>query len=305
MQFTNGKLHIDHSRRSCASSCLRKYYWRYVRNLVPLMGSNALRYGSTWHGFLDGFYSSVKSIGWNDPTTAFQAAFVEGKETWESESTKQTFYEDDYRTFDNCTKAFLEYNNYYSGDRSMMEIIDIEKAFSIEFSQFIFDGKLDLQVRLNGVNWLMEHKTTSQYITTQIERMNRASQTIGYWNACRILGLDIEGVLISFHHLSARKAKSGEWGTLKIEFQRSPQLYCKQNIDDWQEHFTSVAQQLMDCYELEFWPKNYDSCYQYGRCGYLLLCDQYRPLGDEHLDHFVVIPWDVKNTVKEVIYAIL
>jgi hypothetical protein len=292
MQTTNGKLHIDHSRRSCASSCLRKYYWRYVRNLVPLMGSNALRYGSTWHGFLDGFYSTVKEKGWDDSSAAFQEAFNEGKRTWDKESSKQNFYEDDYRTFENCTKAFLEYNNYYSGDRAMMEVIDIEKAFSIEFPQFIFDGKLDLQVELNGVNWL-------------IERMNRAAQTIGYWNACRILGLNIEGVLISFHHLSARKVKSGEWGTLKMEFQRSPQLYCKQNVDDWLEHFTSVSQQLMDCYERDFWPKNYDSCYQYGRCGYLPLCDQFRPLGDEHLDHFVNIPWDVKNTVKEVVYAVV
>jgi len=305
MELTNNKLHIDHSRRSCASSCLRKFYWRYVRNLVPLMGSNALRYGSTWHGFLDGFYSTVKQIGWNDPSLAFQNAFKEGKETWDRESAEQTFYSDDYRTFDNCTKAFLEYNNYYSGDRSMMEVIDIEKAFSIEFPEFIFDGKLDLQVQLNGVNWLMEHKTTSQYIATQTERMNRAAQTIGYWNACRICGLDIEGVLISFHHLSARKVKSGEWGSLKMEFQRTPQLYCPQNVTDWHEHFVDEVHRIERCYEKNTWPKNYDSCYQYGRCGYLPLCDQFRPLGEEHTDHFSERAWDVKKTVSEVIYAVV
>ena len=207
METTNGKLHIDHSRRSCASSCLRKYYWRYVRNLVPTLGSNALRYGSTWHGFLDGFYSTIKDGGWDSSHSAFEAAFSNGKATWEKESSEQSFYEDDYRTFENCTKAFLEYNNYYQMDKEMLRVIDIEKAFSIEFPDFIFDGKLDLQVELNGVNWLMEHKTTSQYITTQAERMNRAAQTIGYWNACRILGFEMEGILINFHQLTSRKNK--------------------------------------------------------------------------------------------------
>ena len=303
METTNSKIHIDHSRRSCASSCLRKFYWQYIRNLAPAQGSNALRYGSTWHGFLDGFYTEVMQNGWSNHHSAFEAAFKAGKETWEKESSLQEFYSDDYRTFDNCTKAFLEYNNYYQADKEMLKVLAVEKAFSIEFPNFIFDGKLDLQIELNGVNWLMEHKTTGQYLTTQIERMNRAAQTIGYWNACRILGYEIEGVLISFHHLSARKVKSGEWGSVKMEFQRSPQLYVKQNVDDWHEHFVSVVHQLESCYERNFWPKNYDSCYQYGRCGYLPLCDQFRSFGDEQLSHFTEIEWDVKKTVSEVVHA--
>lgn len=303
METTNSKIHIDHSRRSCASSCLRKFYWRYIRSLVPTMGSNALRYGSTWHAFLDGFYSSIKENGWADPHASFQAAFADGKETWETESKDQSFYEDDYRTFDNCTKAFLEYNNYYQGDKGMLEVIDIEKAFSIEFPEFIFDGKLDLQVELNGVNWLMEHKTTSQYISTQAERMNRAAQTIGYWNACRILGIQMEGILINFHQLTSRKLKSGDWGQVTMAFQRVPQIYTIQNVNDWHEHFVSVVHQIEDCLEHDRWPKNYDSCYQFGRCGYLGLCDQYRALGEENLGQYIEKKWDVKKTVKEVIYA--
>ena len=305
METTNGKLHIDHSRRSCASSCLRKYYWRYVRNLVPTIGSNALRYGSTWHGFLDGFYSTIKDGGWASSHSAFEAAFAHGKATWEKESSEQSFYEDDYRTFSNCTKAFLEYNNYYQMDKEMLRVIDIEKAFSIELPDFIFDGKLDLQVELNGVNWLMEHKTTSQYITTQAERMNRAAQTIGYWNACRILGFDMEGILINFHQLTSRKNKAGSWGEPTMAFQRVPQLYTKQNVDDWYVHFAWEVHNLERCYETSTWPKNYDSCYQFGRCGYLPLCDQFRPLGEEQLSHFIEKKWDVKKTVSEVIYAVV
>ena len=303
METTNSKIHIDHSRRSCASACLRKFYWQYIRNLAPAQGSNALRYGSTWHGFLDGFYTEVMKNGWSNPHSAFEAAFKEGKETWEKESSLQEFYSDDYRTFDNCTKAFLEYNNYYQADKEMLKVLAVEKAFSIEFPNFIFDGKLDLQIELNGVNWLMEHKTTGQYLTTQIERMNRAAQTIGYWNACRILGFDMEGILINFHQLTSRKLKSGEWGSTTIAFQRTPQLYTAQNVKDWEEHFTSVVHQIEDCLETGTWPKNYDSCYQYGRCGFLGLCDQYRGYGDENLSGYIEKKWDVKKTVSEVIYA--
>lgn len=304
MEITNGKLHIDHSRRSCANSCLRKYYWQYVRELVPSIGSNALRYGSTWHGFLDGLYRSVKLHGWGNPEDAYAMAFNEGKKVWERESSLQSFY-DDYRTFENCGTSFLNYINYYSADRNMLEVTQVERAFSIEFDRFIFDGKLDLQILLNGVKWLVEHKTTSQAIAMQSERMNRAMQTIGYFHACDIIGEHNEGVMISFHHISARKVKSGGYGNLSVDFSRCPQLYCKQNIDDWKALFLHDVQRIEEAYETGIWPKNYDSCYQYGRCGYLPLCDQYRPLGEEVLDSVVHKEWDVKKTVEKVIYAVV
>ena len=294
------KLHIDFSKRSCASTCLRKYYWQYIRNLRPASGSTALRYGSTWHGFLDGFYNHIKENGWSNQTAAFEAAFAEGKRVWDEESSTQTFLYPDYRTFENCTRAFIDYNAYYAGDAHSLEVKAVEKAFSLEFPNFIFDGKLDLQVTLNGTPWLMEHKTTSQYLSVQTQRMNRSAQTIGYWYACKMLNIPIEGVLISFHHLSARKKKDESYGEAKIEFQRLPQLYTPHNIEDWYEHFSDVVLTLERCTETNIWPKNYDNCYQFGQCSYLPLCDQYRDLGQENWQgNYIVKEWDVKKTVKE------
>lgn len=301
----SSKLHIDHSRRSTFDSCPRKYYYRYIRNLSPAMGSNALRYGSTWHGFLDGFYRHIKDHGWSDSSTAMEAAFAEGKRVWDTESSLQSFHEDDYRTFENCTKSFLEYINYFAADKGMLDVIDVEKAFSIYMEDFVFTGKLDLQVELNGMPWLLEHKTTGQYLSGQVERLQRSAQTIGYYHACRLIGLDMEGVLISFHHLSSRKKKDGSWGALNIDFQRTPQIYPTGALADWYTLFQSTVRSLTHCLDTATWPKQYDSCYQYGRCTFLPLCDQYRPIGEEEASSYIIKPWNVLETVqkKDIIYA--
>lgn len=289
---------IDHSRRSTASACLRKYYYRYVRHLVPVLGSNALRYGSTWHGFMDGYYNHIRQHGWAAKADAMSAGFEEGKRTWERESAEQSFYEDDYRTFENCAKAFLEYINYFAGDQGMLEVIDVEKAFFIQFPDFNFTGKLDLQIELNGTPWLMEHKTTGQAISMQVDRLNRSAQTIGYALACKIFDIPIEGVLISFHQLACRKTKSGAWGSLTMNFQRTPQMYVLQNEQEWYTLFAHTARQIAEAEAAQNWVKNYDSCYQYGRCTYLNLCDQYRPLGEEVTTNFITKEWNVLNTVS-------
>lgn len=291
-------LTIDHSRRSTANACLRKYYYRYIQHLVPAMGSNALRYGSTWHGFMDGYYNYIMSHGWSQKDNAMQAAFAEGKRVWEHESSLQSFYEDDYRTFENCTKAFLEYINYFAGDAGMLEVLDVEKTFKIDFPDFTFTGKLDLQVELNGTPWLMEHKTTGQAITQQVDRLNRSAQTIGYALACRLAGIQVEGILISFHQLACRKTKSGGWGSLTMNFQRTPQLYTAQNYSEWYTMFLHDVRRIQEALETQNWVKNYDSCYQYGRCSYLDLCDQYRPLGEEVTTRYTTKEWNVLNTVE-------
>lgn len=290
------KVTIDHSKRTCATTCLRKYYYQHIRNLAPSIGSSALRYGSTWHGFMDGYYRHIKENGWTRDGEALNAAVEAGQKAWEEESVKFQFYTD-YRTLQNCAKAFLEYVNYFSGDFGMLEVIEVEKAFKIEFPDFIFTGKLDLQVELNGLPWLMEHKTTGQYLQRQIQLLNRSAQIIGYSHACQLAGYEIEGVLISFHHLSSRKLKSGDWGALKIDFQRVPHIHSTQNVHDWYEIFKHEANRIAAAHETGNWVKQYDSCYNYGQCPYLPLCDQNRPLGEEVTSEYVSNEWDVLKSV--------
>ena len=302
MLITNGKPHIDHSRRSCATACLRKYYYQYVRNLSPEHGSTALRYGSTWHAFLDGYYSSKMAGGTADEN--YTAAYTQAKDTWERESALQTFF-DDYRTFENCAKSFIEYNSFYANDFAQLEVTAIEKAFCIEFKDYYFEGKLDLQVLMGGLSWLMEHKTTGQHLSMQTSRLSRAPQTIGYWAAQKILGIEGEGAIINLAHLSAIKSKvTGEYGKPKIEFTRSPQIYTQHDINDWKTQFDHEVDRILRCMDSDIWPKNFDNCYQYGQCSFLNICDQHRPLGEENTNGYVTKVWDVKTTVKEVLYAV-
>lgn len=304
-------LDLDNTKRTCFSNCPRLYYWQHVLNLRPRRGSTALRYGVTWHAMMEYMYNDIKANGWRDLLTILPAAFKVASETWQKE-TEGFDYVDDYRSLDRLQESFYAYINTFTNDPTMLKVISAEKVFEIliepenkeeEFlfkfydaEPFYFTGKIDLQVELNGPNWIFEHKTTGQYMSLAVQRLNRSAQQMGYVYAAKKLGIDIEGLLVSIHHISARKSKSGEWGPPKIEFQRVPQIFSQADLDDWRQSFLHTAVQVQAARRSEWWPMCLDSCYQYGGCAYSILCEQNnKPLEDRNFSNFIEKAWDVRT----------
>jgi hypothetical protein len=184
-------LRIDNSKRGDAATCLRKFCYAHVLGIKPKVGSTALRYGSVWHEVMDTFYSHIKENGWTRDGKAVQAAILVARTSWEEYSEKQVFYED-YRTLPNLLRAFLNYVSYFSSDEGSLKVIGSERSFRIfmeptdeerkifpNLEPFNFTGMLDLEVELNGRPWILDHKTTSQELGRQSERLQRAAQFIG------------------------------------------------------------------------------------------------------------------------------
>lgn len=306
-----GTLVLDNTKRSCFRSCPRKFFLQHIHGLIPRKGSTALRYGSTWHSTLEFFYRHIMENGWTRDGKALTAGIEAGKATWDKECHKKVFF-DDYRSLENCCTSFLEYLNHYSMDENMLQVLVPEETFSVPVSltekekllyprladlSIKFNGQRDLKVKLQGHKWIIEHKTTGQDLSVQSQRLRRSAQCLGYVWADREQSEDhVEGILVSFHQLSARKSKTtGEYGKPTINFTRSPQLFTDQDLSEWRSSFIAAAADLLTCIETNNWPMNHDSCYTFGACSYNSLCEQMRPIEELNTQDFIVEHWDVEK----------
>ena len=310
-------LELDNSKRSQFTTCNKKYYYSYIRNLRPNQGSSALRYGITWHAGMDAFYNHIKENGWTHDGEAVKAALEAAKIAWEEESSKQTFY-NDYRTLENYVQSLMAYVSHFNYDEGMLKVVKTERPFKLKmqlspveedlyfpliaYKGLAFTGKIDAEVLLNGRLWQLEHKTTGQALSVQKNRLHRSPQLIGYAYAGLRLNPEDppEGGLVVLHHLSAYKSKvTGEYGKLKVQFERVPQMFTEGDFASWRLSFLNTAESILRNQERNFWPVQLDNCYQYGRCSFAPLCEQNAPLGEEILEGFYVTePWEVAKGVE-------
>lgn len=298
-------MQLDNSKRAAFVACPRKYFYRYVKHLTSQTGSTALRYGTTWHGFLEGFYLDVLANGWGERN--IEAGYKRGQEVWERESEKFEFYED-YRTFENCASSFLLYLSEFAQDRQYMKILQPERTFKVEmvlskeenhlFPNFnleslYFTGQIDLEVELSGQDWIIEFKSTGQPISIQAERLQRSAQILGYTWAAKQTGGNPTGVLVSLHQLLSRRVKAGGYGKLTQAFLRQPNIFCEADFTSWRQSFLYTANQIAEATARQFFPCQFDSCYQFGKCQFARLCEQNRPFEELNIDGFLEEEWDV------------
>jgi hypothetical protein len=304
------EIRLDNTRRSTFRECMRKGYWQYVLDYKPKMGSTALRFGSTWHGMQDGFYSSIKEFGWERRDQAIESGILKGKAVWDKESEAQEFYID-YRNLQTASDCFLQYVQHYSHDEEILKVIQTEQVFRCPITlvteeekrlyghlpPIVFTGRLDLQVELNVMPWIIEHKTTGQPLEKQAYQLNRSAQIMGYsYAGPNILDFRPEGCLISFLYASARKNKDGVYGKNTIDFKRVPQLFSEGDFREWRASFLKVCHDLVWAEQNNVWEMAHDQCYkQWGACDYVRLCEQNRPFDETNFEGFIQIPWDVEN----------
>ena len=291
-------LSLDNSKRSTWKECKRKFYYNYVKHIETLYGSSALRYGTVWHAGQEEYYRHVMENGWTRDGAALNAAATAMKQSWADESAGKQFFVD-YRTLENCLSSLVQYLGHYACDEGFLEILQVESEFRLlmqptgkekalfPFLQpFHFTGKRDLKVRMDGRVWVYEHKTTGNSIDDQVRKLHRSAQVMGYFFSEDVLSTDDdrpEGVLVSVHHLSSRKSKiTGQYGAVKTEFRRVPQIFNQNDIKQWRLSFFDAAQEIQIATENQCFPMNHDSCFNYGSCPYLDICESLHSI--EELD---------------------
>ena len=310
------KFTLDNSKRNTFRSCKMKYYLQIVNGYQSNYGSTALRYGSTWHAIQEGYYQWVVENGWptnpTDNMTAIGSGLKMGQETYTKESqTKE--YHDDYKNFNTAVEAFNKYLDFFIADKDYMEIISTEQKFQCpiepenkveekilsKLPPLTFTGKIDLCVRMDKVNWLLDFKTTGWILDRVIAQANRSPQLLGYsYAGDKVLDFKPTGCLCSFAYSGAsRSRKTGDWGKTRIDFRRVPQLYTDGDIQAWKLSFIDTAREIYHHTQEDYWPESFDNCYQYGACPYLKLCQQHVPYDQLNFDGFHVEFWDVSRRI--------
>lgn len=303
---------LDNTKRGVFRTCKRKYFLQVINGLQPLWGSTALRYGATWHGIMEGFYSTIQEKGWpKDATTHMEAitnGLQKGKAVWDSE-TNGTMYVDDYRNFNTAVEAFDKYLEFFFDDGNFLKVIHTEQKFQCpiepdndleekllrKMPPIIFTGKIDLGVIMDHMPWILDFKTTGWRLDKVIMEANRSPQLVGYsYAGAKVLDFKPSGCLLSFSYVISRKSpKTGEYGSTNYEFRRVPQIYTPGDISAWKLSFIDTCREILYHTEQNYWPESFDNCFDYGRCPYLPLCQQHVPFEDLNLEGYRVKFWDV------------
>jgi hypothetical protein len=312
------EIRMDNTKRSTAEQCLRKFQLSHLLGLKSIFGSTALRYGSTWHKFMEGYYGTIKQVGWGCRDQAINTAILLGKKEWDGITEKQQYF-NDYRTFENCVTSFLQYIVHFEGDQAKLVVIATEQTFALpviletelELNLFdslppiIFTGKLDLQMELDGMQWINEFKSTGQALSIQGNRLYRSNQVIGYTYAGpRILNFNPAGTLVTLHLLTSRKTKDGTYGKITIDFARIPQVFNDDDLSKWKLSFLSTCKKVYHACKDNYFPCQFDSCFAYNRkCQFYGLCSQdANPMkyAEEIPEGFMQDFWDVENVEGDV-----
>ena len=306
------ELKLDNSKRRIFTECKAKYNLQVILGLQSNYGSTALRYGSTWHAIQEKYHAWVIENGWPKDSTelmqAISAGLEFGQETYIKESQKKEFY-DDYKNFNTAVTGFNKYLDYFVDDKNFMKIINTEKKFSCpiepenkvedkilsKLPKIVFTGKIDLCVEMDNAKWIFDFKTTGWYLDKVIQQANRSPQLIGYsYAGKKVLDFSPAGCLCSFAYIGSNKSKkTGDWGNIRYDFRRVPQLYTDGDIEAWKFSFIDTAREIVFHMKEDYWPQEFDSCHNYGTCPYLRLCQQHVPVEMLNTDGFHIDHWDV------------
>jgi hypothetical protein len=293
-----------------------KYFLSAVKGLQPNFGSTAIRYGVCWHGIQEGFHSWVRDNGW--PKTpeqmmeAINQGLTLGRKKFDEESIKKT-YNDDYKNFNTAVDAFNAYLDFFQQDKEYLTVISTEKKFELQIEPesdeeekllrglppIFFNGKIDLCVLMDGMKWIFDFKTTGWILDQVIAKANRSPQLIGYsYAGDKVLDFKPSGCLCSFSQIGSTKSKvTGDWGKVRFDFRRVPQVYTEGDIRAWKLSFIDTCREINWSMQNGIWTESFDNCYQYGACPYLELCNQHAPFEELNTENFHVEFWSVMEEV--------
>lgn len=303
---------LDNTKRKMFRECKMKYFLSSVHGMQSNFGSTAIRYGVCWHGIQEGYHSWVMQHGWPTNPTDTMAALTTGLELgklkYEKESEKKQFYED-YKSFNTAVEGFSQYLNAFKQDPEYLKILSTERKFSCpiepenevedkmlsKLPPIVFTGRIDLCVEQDFAKWIFDFKTTGWILDKVIMQANRSPQLIGYSYASeKVLDFTPAGCLCSFAYVGSNKSKvTGEWGNIRYDFRRVPQIYTQGDIDAWKLSFIDTCREIYHCQQTGFWPESFDSCHMYGSCPYLKLCLQHTSFENLNLEGYHEEFWDV------------
>ncbi len=273
----------DNSRLSEFKTCPRKYYFRYILQLVPDRIALALDFGSAWHNGMDALYLTWEKSGGNEEET-IQMAWNGFLEEWESRGHPRKIpinMESMYlpRTPGVARELQVNYLKRWMSFLNEIEIIVVELPFAIPLDpdkpNLFYVGRIDKVARYAKKVIGIEHKTSTMFskadgIQTNVTDLyHNDSQIDGYnyflWKKYReeFAATYVDLALVHKTHDDIFKHVRVNKDNQSTKVWLSDALYWTEKVD-----------QAID---EDRWPKNAPGGCRtvFGRCNYFSICPYY------------------------------
>jgi len=250
----------DFSQLDCARSCMRRFLYRYVWNLVPLRKSTALGYGTAIHEMLRAYY-----MGDPEPFSAFIKAWEEEGYHLEEEDSK--------RNPEVAESYLIDYAICYADDPLIPKRVEVKQTLPISLGEeeYPFAAKIDLIGELEGGIVPVDHKTAGLHRNIWMPAAYLSQQFTGYAWFCReLFGTSRFGINAIYTGV-----KDPE-----LRFQRVYRDYTEYELDQWVVQTVWRIRQILSLADLldepMVWEMNSPSaCIAYfSLCPYYTLCSE-------------------------------
>jgi len=213
MKEYNDPFYVDYTMLAAWLRCRFYYYFRHIRNLVPLTTAAPLSFGKTWHSATE-MLAKGKTI--NEATVHFANDYKnverDEKRTPEKGQGMLTMYEQKYKDVP-------------------IEFLYTETPFTIVLpNNIILCGRIDAIVKYNGETYVFERKTTSALGKTYFEQYELNYQIDIYSLACLELVGKCAGAIIDVARVAKPKTTYDDFMRVPVSRTEEDLYYAKKNL---------------------------------------------------------------------------
>lgn len=278
-----------------AQTCLRKYYYRMIENIVPRSESVHLIFGQIYATALEHFYLHRAQGASIDEALRLvvREALVS---SWDQTTAEPRAFDHAAKTRANLIRTIVWYVDQFAEESEsgiQTHILSsgrpaVELSFTLEVSdELLFCGHIDRVVNYGGALYWMDQKTTSYTITPRFfDQFKPHNQFYLYtWAGQTILQSPVRGGIIDAAQIAVGFSR----------FERSPITVTKSQLSEWLESALWTIETARQATALHQFPMNLASCGNYGGCPYRTLCSRCPSVRDKFIEGDYVVadkPWD-------------
>jgi hypothetical protein len=244
--------YVDATKLNDALQCLRLYYWRHERSLVPTTPRLPLIFGIAIHAGIAAFY---RGGGLIDMVQAFD-------EEW---GPRAMGAEDSKRNPANALRILTAYADQHRNEQ--FKVLGVEMPGLMPITPiFIWTMIIDLLVQLPNQTLLpIDHKTTSSLGEDWWAQMDPNHQFTGYMAGVQ----EVSGQKVNTLAVNAILVSKSSPAFERRYTNRHPR-----ELERWKlEIRTFWENTIVSCRKQSNWPRNPDRCQRWwGGCPYHYLC---------------------------------
>ena len=257
--------YLSASRIKTFKSCRKKYHFKYIEGLEPIVKAKPLALGMAVHHGLALFDEG-------EGMEAIDAGIRELYKDWP---------EEEIGILPDHALAIVK--GYTSNTSKDWITIDIESRFEVQcgYGRRLV-GYFDGIINRNGYQYILERKTASRVDEKYFNNLLWDEQASIYAFAARELGLNVSGILYDIIQKASIRQKKGETEEQFIkrlgEWYNDPSRYVRHLVTRNNEQLETLASDLRDvaldltvAEREERWYRNPSACQIYG-CPYRSIC---------------------------------